>query len=87
LEGAIESMHREEKTGAAGAPTILPASTAIDLECRSHVDTMTAALWLNRTPQTLRKWACYEIGPVRAIRPGGRLMWPVDEILTLLNRR
>jgi hypothetical protein len=30
---------------------------------------------LNRAPQTLRKWACLENGPIRPIRINGRLAW------------
>jgi hypothetical protein len=33
-------------------------------ETRSHVDTNTAARWLNRKPQTLRSWASLENGPL-----------------------
>ena len=52
---------------------------------RTSVKTAFAANLLNRKPQTLRKWACLENGPIRPIRINGRLAWPVDEIAALLN--
>nr|WP_229217667.1 helix-turn-helix domain-containing protein [Massilia forsythiae] len=55
-------------------------------DTRSHVDTNTAAGLLGRTPQTLRKWACYEDGPLRPVRVNGRLAWPVADIRRLLNQ-
>jgi hypothetical protein len=33
----------------------------------------------------LRKWACYEDGPLHPVRVNGRLAWPVADILCLLN--
>ncbi|NHZ93637.1 helix-turn-helix domain-containing protein [Massilia sp. CCM 8733] len=47
--------------------------------------TAEAAKALNRAPQTLRKWACLENGPLRPVRINGRLAWPVAEIKRLLN--
>lgn len=44
-----------------------------------------AASILNRKPQTLRKWACLENGPIRPIRINGRLGWPVAAIHSLLR--
>lgn len=52
---------------------------------RKAFNTTDAAKALNRAPQTLRKWACLENGPIRPIRINGRLAWPVDEIARLLN--
>lgn len=52
-------------------------------ETREHVDTACAAYHLGRTVQTLRKWACYENGPVRPIRIHGRLAWSVAELRRL----
>ncbi|MET3117874.1 hypothetical protein AAKU64_002094 [Undibacterium sp. GrIS 1.8] len=52
---------------------------------RQAVNTAQAAKALNRAPQTLRKWACLENGPIRPIRINGRLAWPLDEIAALLN--
>jgi hypothetical protein len=58
---------------------------SLNFELRSHVGTACAAFHLNRTSQTLRKWACYENGPVRAHRINGRLSWPVADIKRVLN--
>ncbi|MGV8892352.1 MAG: DNA-binding protein [Burkholderiaceae bacterium] len=52
---------------------------------RQAITTAQAAQALNRAPQTLRKWACLENGPIRPIRINGRLAWPLDEIAALLN--
>jgi hypothetical protein len=43
-----------------------------------------AAAAINRKPQTLRKWACLENGPIRPIRINGRLAWRVADLQTLL---
>jgi hypothetical protein len=52
---------------------------------RIMLTTADAAALLNREPQTLRKWACLENGPIRPIRVNGRLAWPADQIAALLN--
>ena len=44
-----------------------------------------AAAMLRRQPQTLRKWACLECGPIRPIRINGRLAWRIADIENLLN--
>ncbi|MDA8363702.1 MAG: DNA-binding protein [Gammaproteobacteria bacterium] len=44
-----------------------------------------AAPAINRKPQTLRKWACLEIGPIRPVRINGRLAWRVADLRALLN--
>ncbi len=49
------------------------------------VTTNEAAVALNRQPQTLRKWACLENGPIRPFRINGRLAWRVSDLKTLLN--
>ena len=52
---------------------------------RPTVPTDAAAYYLNRAPQTLRKWACLENGPIRPVRIHGRLAWRVSDLQTLLN--
>jgi hypothetical protein len=52
---------------------------------RQAVTTSEAAKALNRAPQTLRKWACLENGPIRPIRINGRLAWAVEDIAALLK--
>lgn len=44
-----------------------------------------AAAAINRAPQTMRKWACLENGPIRPIRINGRLAWRVSDLAHLLN--
>jgi hypothetical protein len=44
-----------------------------------------AASVINRQPQTLRKWACLETGPIRPLRINGRLAWRVSDLQALLN--
>lgn len=55
----------------AGLPEILPTNEA--------------AAAINRAPQTLRKWACLENGPIRPIRINGRLAWRVSDLQLLLS--
>ncbi|WP_153145115.1 DNA-binding protein [Dechloromonas sp. H13] len=52
---------------------------------RDTLPTRDAALAINRAPQTLRKWACLECGPIRPIRINGRLAWRISDIQTLLS--
>jgi hypothetical protein len=54
-------------------------------QVRTAIDTNEAAFHLGRKPQTLRKWACNDDGPIRPIRINGRLSWAVDDIKNLLN--
>ena len=49
------------------APTLRTAPNATTNE---------AAAYLNLQPQTLRKWACEQRGPIKPVRIGGRLGWP-----------
>lgn len=52
---------------------------------RPTVPTEQAAFYLLRRPQTLRGWACNEDGPIRPIRVGNRLGWPVAQIRAVLG--
>lgn len=52
---------------------------------RPSISTAQAAYYLNRQPQTLRGWACYEDGPLRPTRVHGRLLWSVAAIRRLLE--
>lgn len=52
---------------------------------RPTVPTEQAAYYLNRKPQTLRGWACFENGPLRALRINGRLAWRVSDLRSLLE--
>jgi hypothetical protein len=83
LEAALTAATVRPEVLAAAQP-VLATMPDIDLETRSYVDTATAARWLNRRPQTLRKWACYEDGPLRPSRLQGRLKWAVADIRAAL---
>ena len=52
---------------------------------RDTLPTDEAARSLNRRPQTLRKWACLECGPIRPLRINGRLAWRVADLQALLR--
>ena len=52
---------------------------------RDTLPTDDAATAINRAPQTLRKWACLENGPIRPIRINGRLAWAVSDLRALLS--
>jgi hypothetical protein len=57
----------------------------LEQETRFTVETASAAFHLNRRPQTMRSWACFENGPIRPIRIHGRLAWRVSDIRTMLG--
>jgi hypothetical protein len=57
----------------------------LEQETRAYLTTAEAAMHLNLNPQTLRKWACHETGPIRPRRITNRLMWPTAEIRRLLG--
>ncbi len=52
---------------------------------RDVLTTNEASAAINRCPQTLRKWACFENGPIRPIRISGRLAWRVADLQALLS--
>lgn len=82
LERAIALFEDVDALAGRGGAGLRPKVLA---EMFSHVDTNTAAGLLGRTPQTLRKWACYEDGPLRPVRVNGRLAWAVADIRRLLS--
>lgn len=51
------------------------------------LSTEKASAYINRTPQTLRKWACLDCAPngIRPIRINGRLAWRVSDLQMLLE--
>lgn len=59
--------------------------SALINETRSVIDTNEAAFHLGRKPQTLRKWAAYESGPLRPVRIQGRLAWSVGDIKRIVS--
>lgn len=63
----------------------VPPALAAVARGRDTLPTDEAAPTINRRPQTLRKWACLENGPLRPVRINGRLAWRVADIAALLN--
>lgn len=57
----------------------------LDQETRSTQPTNEAARHLNRSPQTLRLWACKQCGPIQPWRINSRLAWPVAIIRKLVG--
>lgn len=64
---------------------IIPPALAAVARGRDILPTNEAAPLINRSDQTLRKWACLECGPIRPVRINGRLGWKVADIAALLN--
>jgi hypothetical protein len=84
LDTAVEQLRDEvsmlrSQLSMQTVPTCVPFSSLAS-ETREHVDTACAAFYLGRKAQTLRKWACYENGPVRPLRIHGRLAWSVADL-------
>lgn len=69
--------------------TTLPHSpqslSALIAAGRELLETKEAAAVLRYQSQTLRKWACYDNGPIRPVRIAGRLRWRVADIAALVE--
>jgi hypothetical protein len=52
---------------------------------RTHLNTDEAAMSIDHRPQTLRKWATYQTGPIQPVKIGRRLLWPIEGLNKLLN--
>jgi len=61
-----------------GAQT--PQFPPLEEVTQPNVTTEQAAHYLNRRPQTMRRWACFEDGPLRPLRINGRLAWSVSDL-------
>ena len=57
----------------------------LQYEIRSALPTADAAFHLNRKPQTLRTWACFENGPIKPVKINGRLAWLVSDIRDVIK--
>ncbi|MFM0300398.1 DNA-binding protein [Paraburkholderia sediminicola] len=64
-------MNLQNLLNRASLPEVLPTDEAAEA--------------INRKPQTLRKWACLENGPIRPVRINGRLAWRVSDLHALLT--
>lgn len=74
-----------QTNGKKTADTAAAKFPQLDQVTQPNVQTEQAAHYLNRRPQTLRGWACFEDGPLRPLRINGRLAWPVAEIKRLTS--
>lgn len=72
-------------TALTGTVTVREEYPALESITRSHITTKEAAFFLNRRPQTLRIWACYEDGPLRPLRVNGHLAWSVSDLKRVLG--
>jgi hypothetical protein len=81
----IEAWLGVERGGEARLTSAAHIFTPLEQVTNPTVPTAPAAYYLDRMPQTLRNWACFENGPIRPIRINGRLAWPVAAIRSLLN--
>ena len=52
---------------------------------RLGVTTEEAATLLGRKPQTLRKWASHQNGPIQPVRVGARLQWRLADLQRLIG--
>jgi len=75
-------MHQQD---ALAGPRAAAEVSLLAQEQRTHVDTVSAAFYLCRKPQTMRVWASTKRGPIRPIRINGRLAWPVAAIRQVLG--
>lgn len=86
-QDAMQDVVRQTGQTMQGAaqPRAPPCFTPLELETRPTVDTAAAAYYLNRRPQSLRQWACYDDGPIRPLHIHGRLAWSVSELKRVLG--
>jgi len=61
----------------------LRTRTCEQLQVEQIVNTATAAVIIDREPQTLRRWACTGSGPIQPCRINGRLGWRLSELRAL----
>ena len=60
-----------------------PPFPPLDQVSKPNLTTPELAYYLDRAEQTLRGWACFETGPIRARRINGRLAWSTADAKTL----
>lgn len=58
---------------------------SLDEVTGTHGKTNEAAHWLNRKPDTLRKWGNSGTGPIKPIRVNGQFLWPVADIKRVMG--
>ena len=52
---------------------------------KPSLSTQEIAYYTGMAPQTWRKHACYETGPIRPVRLLGRLRWSTSQVRALLG--
>lgn len=59
----------------------------IEQDLPAVLPTAKAGAYINRSPQTMRKWACLDCAPngIRPIKINGRLAWRVSDLHKLLE--
>lgn len=62
-----------------------PGFISLADETRHTVDTACAAYHLGRKAQTLRIWACRQLGGITPVRCYGRLAWPVADLRRMVG--
>lgn len=65
--------------------TVIPEPLLIAAAGRVCLPTAEAAHHINRKPQTMRRWAFQDSGPIKPVRQGVRLGWRVTDLARLLN--
>ncbi len=81
----LQFAHLINPAGNAGRMGDLKTDDRSVLVLPAVLSTVDAAAFINRKPQTLRKWSCQEIGPIKPIRIFGRLAWRVSDLRALLE--
>lgn len=49
------------------------------------IENVTAAKILSKKPQTLRRWASRQTGPIQSTKVAGRIMWSIADLQNLLD--
>jgi hypothetical protein len=75
-------MHRTKPQSDKSAALLYPP---IHEEFRPVVGTRQAAFYLLRGEQTLRQWAAQDKGPIRPVKVGHLLGWPMADIRRLVG--
>lgn len=66
-------------------PSAFQPFPPLEMVTSPTVTTEAAAFYMNRAPQTLRCWSCNDNGPIKPLRIGRRLAWPVKDLRALLS--
>ena len=66
-------------------PLLAEQFPPLEFVTKPNLTTAELAHYLDRKPQTLRNWACHEIGPLRPKRIHGILAWSTAETKALVG--